>query len=171
MELRQRKRNRLTGHDYSQPGCYFITICTYNRENFFWTSSVVGADIIRPFHQVLTQYGLIVEQAILDIPRHYTGVEVSQYVVMPNHVHMILTLPPACGRMISAPTKPVPVIIGQMKRYASKECGVPFWQRSFHDHIIRDEAEYLRICAYIETNPARWREDIYYVVPKGEYLL
>lgn len=142
-ELRQRQKNRLPNYDYSQPGCYFITVCTYNREKFFWTCTPVGADIIRPSHQTLSQYGVIVEQAILAIPCHYTGVAVDEYVIMPNHVHMILTLPQVCGRMISAPTKSVSTIIGQMKRVASKRCGVPFWQKGFYDHIIRSEADYL----------------------------
>ena len=171
MELRQRKKIRLQNHDYSQPGCYFITVCTYNRENFFWASDPVGADIIRPSHQMLSRYGIIVEQAIIGIPQHYGGTDVDKYVIMPNHVHMILTLSQTHRRMISAPTKSVSTIIGQMKRFSSKTCGVSFWQKGFHDHIIRDEAEYLRICEYIENNPAKWQEDIYYAVPKGEMLL
>lgn len=58
-----------------------------------------------------------------------------------------------------------------MKRVASKRCGVPFWQKGFYDHIIRSEADYLRIWEYIATNPAKWQEDIYYAVPKGETML
>lgn len=41
-------------------------------------------------------------------------------------------------------------------------CGFSIWQKSFHDHIIRGEADYLRIWHYIDTNPAKWREDCYY---------
>ena len=171
MELRQRKKIRLRDYDYSRPGSYFITICTYNRENFFWSSNPVGADIIRPSHRTLSQYGIIIEQAIKDIPTHYIGTKVDKYVIMPNHIHMILTLLQTHGRMITAPTKPVPTIIGQMKRHVSKRTGVAFWQKGYYDHIIRDESEYLRICEYIETNPAKWTEDIYYAVPKGEMLL
>ena len=50
-----------------------------------------------------------------------------------------------------------------MKRYTSKMVGFPLWQKFFHDHVIRNETDYLRIWAYIGTNPLKWREDCYYV--------
>ena len=122
----------------------------------------VGADIIRPHALTLSQYGCFVEEAIQNISHHYVGVTVDKYVVMPNHVHMILKLSYKDGRMISAPTKEIPIVVGQMKRIVSKRAGFPIWQKSYHDHIIRDEADYRRIWEYIDTNPAKWREDCYY---------
>lgn len=168
MDLLQRKPNRLLQYDYSQPGCYFITICTQGRANLFWKNGQppetgVGADIIRPLP--LSRYGDIVEDAIRSIPRHYSNVCVDQYVVMPNHIHMILGLG-TNGRIISAPTKSVPIIVGQMKRIASKTAGFTLWQKGYHDHIIRNDADYLRIWEYIQTNPVKWREDCYFV-PMG----
>lgn len=62
--------------------------------------------------------------------------------------------------MIATPT--VSMVIGQMKRWASKTCGVAIWQKSFHEHIIRREADYRQIWDYIDTNPAKWAEDCYY---------
>lgn len=105
----------------------------------------------------------MVEQAIREIPAHYSNVRLDKYVVMPNHIHLILALDQSVGRMISAPTKSLSTIVGSMKRYTSKMVGLPLWQKSFHDHVIRNETDYLRIWAYIDTNPLKWREDCYYV--------
>jgi len=68
----------------------------------------------------------------------------------------------ACGsgRQNAAPT--LSQIIGQWKRAVSINAGFSLWQKSFHDHIIRSEAEYQRISQYIDQNPARWAEDEYY---------
>lgn len=165
MELRQRKKNRLAGYDYGQPGCYFITICTNGREHFFWDGTPthrVGADIIRPPVPVLSRYGRIAEWAIQNIPRYYPNAAVDKYVVMPNHVHMIVSVTCQDGRIISAPTKAIPTIVGQMKRIVSQKAGFPIWQKGYHDHIIRDDADYWRIWEYIDNNPAKWREDCYY---------
>ncbi len=165
MELRRRKKNRLDGHDYVRSGCYFITVCTNGREHFFWgpaAPSWVGADIIRPPAPVLSQYGRIAEWAIQNISQHYSHATVDKYVIMPNHVHMIISLTNQSGRMISAPTKAIPTIVGQMKRIVSQKAGFPIWQKSYHDHIIRGDAGYRRIWEYIDTNPAKWLEDCYY---------
>lgn len=56
----------------------------------------------------------------------------------------------------------IPGILRGMKEAVTKTVGFPLWQKSFHDHIIRGEADYLRIWHYIDTNPAKWREDCYY---------
>jgi hypothetical protein len=66
------------------------------------------------------------------------------------------------GRQVAAPTT-VQTIIGNLKRFVSIQCGYSVWQKSFHDHIIRDEAEYQRIWQYVDENPALWNEDMYYV--------
>ena len=105
----------------------------------------------------------MVEQAIREIPAHYSNVRLDKYVVMPNHIHLILAIDQSVGRMISAPTKSLSTIVGSMKRYTSKMVGFPLWQKSFHDHVIRNAADYLRVWDYIDTNPLKWREDCYYV--------
>lgn len=166
MELRQRKRNRLEGYDYSQPGYYFVTICTKNRAHILG-SIVVGADVLIGLRVALSEIGHAVRDVILTIP------SVDQHVIMPNHLHLIFHLPePANGPMsTSAPTTPVLALVRYLKRSVTISCGFSIWQTSYYDHIIRDETEYLRICEYIKTNPAKWQDDIYYAVPKGEYLL
>jgi REP element-mobilizing transposase RayT len=82
---------------------------------------------------------------------------------MPNHVHMILVIANDGGRMISAPTE-VSKIIGYFKQYASRTASFSIWQKSFHDHIIRDEDEYHRFAEYIENNPLLWEKDCYFKV-------
>lgn len=166
-----RKGNRLPGYDYSQAGFYFVTICAYQRTAYFWDASTpVGADSIRPDGLPLSPTGQIVREAICAIPQHYPTLALEKYVVMPNHVHLLLRICEEDGRILSAPTedraafrtKALPVIIGQMKRAASKRAAFPIWQKGYHDHIIRDEPHYLRIWQYIDTNPAKWSEDRYY---------
>ena len=150
-EIPKRKSNRKKNYDYSNGGAYFLTICTRDRINLFWEKvqpNPVGADIIRPQAQVaLSAYGRIAEKVLLDIPKHYRGVELLQYTVMPNHIHLVLFLPYENGRMISAPT--VSTIIGQMKRSVSKKIGFHIWQKSFHDHIIRNKRDYDKIAEYV----------------------
>lgn len=156
----KRKQLRLPEYDYSQVGCYFITVCAEERKMLFWDS--VGADIIRPDAPPLSACGMTVEQAILDIPVHYPQVTLHKWVVMPNHIHLLLQINEVGGRMISAPTRTISTMIGQMKRAASKGAGRPIWQKGFYDHVIRNEADFLIIWNYIDTNPARWAEDRYY---------
>lgn len=82
---------------------------------------------------------------------------VDYYVIMPNHIHLLISINNHSGRMISAPT-----VIGQLKRYVSKECGFPIWQKGFYDHIIRDEEDYINKAEYIINNPLKWNEDELY---------
>ena len=150
-----RKKIRLKDFDYSQNGCYFVTVCTKDRQPLFGES--VGADIIRPN---LSEYGKIVDTAINAIVLHYPNIIIGEYVIMPNHIHMILIISDnKNGRMLSAPTKPLPTIIGQMKRWVSKEIGFSVWQKSYYEHIIRDEKDYLTKSEYIKNNPYKAKTD------------
>ena len=92
MERPQRKRLRLESYDYSQPGSYFITICTRerNQEVLCSIEPAVGAIINRPPRISLTPLGRIVDETIRAIPDHYPGISVDQYIIMPDHVHLIL---------------------------------------------------------------------------------
>lgn len=112
----------------------------------------------------------MVQEAVCAIPWHYPAITLEKYVIMPNHIHLLLCIRAQNGRMVSAPTGDAPtfrpkalsVVIGQMKRAASKQVAAPLWQKGFYDHIIRDEADYLRVCNYMDTNPAKWAEDRYF---------
>ena len=164
-----RKLPRLSGYDYSLNGAYFITICTYNRKQLF--GNIIENGI------VLSEYGDIVRDAILDLPNHNNHIAVDNFAIMPNHIHMIISI--CRERFLTVPNATVhgiPEIIRQLKTFSSKRINElkkrngcdPFptntiWQKSYYDHIIRDEAEYLKIWQYIDENPARWSEDKYYI--------
>lgn len=152
-ELPKRKQVRLKNYDYSASGYYFITVCTKDRKPLFW--EFVGADIIRPN---LSKYGKIVNTAINAISSHYPNMEVDEYVIMHDHIHLILKIANdnKNGRMISAPTKTIMTVIGQMKRWVSKEIGFPIWQKSYYEHVIRDENDYIEKAQYMLNNPLKW---------------
>ena len=162
--LPERKPNRLVNFDYSTEGAYFITICTHQRRKIL-SHIRVGEAICLPqdLNRLLnlTEWGEIVEKAILKIPKIYPSVSVDYYVIMPNHVHLILNLnDPEGGRQVASPT--VSTIVGNMKRAVSKTIGHGIWQRSFHDHVIRDGKDYNEIAGYIEANPLNWEADCFY---------
>lgn len=158
-DLAQRKPNRLKDHDYSQPGYYFITICTHQMRQLFWSPQpLVGAACGRP---PLSPWGQYAEDELVRLSGIYSNALLDKHVVMPNHVHLILRiLEPDGGRPQAAPT--IPRIINQFKGRVSKQAGKAVWQKGYYDHVIRTESAYLRIWNYIDTNPARWQEDEYY---------
>ena len=160
MELPKRKPIRLPTYNYRTPNAYFITICTENRNNLFWTD--VGAIIDRPSNVPLSHLGTIVRQSIEDIPKHYPAVAVDHYVIMPNHIHLLLQIQTdADGRSMIAPT--ISTVVRLMKGAVSKQAGFPLWQKSFYDHVIRSEQDYLDTWNYIDGNPSRWKEDDLYI--------
>lgn len=155
----------MDGYDYGRAGWYFVTMCVAERAEMLGNivQECRGAHCA-PVRVVLSDAGRIVEYAILQIPKHHQNVSVDKFVVMPNHVHMIIRLPENDGRAMRAPThrSSIPQIIRGMKEAVTKVLGFNMWQKSYHDHIIRNEADYRRIWEYIDTNPAKWREDCYY---------
>ncbi len=154
-DLPQRKPNRLPSFDYSLPYLYFITICTAEKRHML--GRVVETSAARPAYVELSSFGKTVEAAILDIPKHYTAAEVVKYVVMPNHLHLLLWI-----RETGEQAPNVSRIIQQMKGKVTKELGASIWQKGFHDHVIRGRADYQEIWTYIENNPLKWTLDRYY---------
>jgi REP element-mobilizing transposase RayT len=157
LPLEKRKPNRLRSYDYSQNGAYFLTICTKDMKCIFWNAQP-GLIENPDGTSHLSSAGQAADAATREIPLHYSSVTVEKHVVMPNHLHMILLL---AGDPLSHATD-ISQIIQQMKSAVTKKIGFAVWQRSFHDHIIRDEKEYGAIWDYIEANPVRWKEDCYY---------
>ena len=154
MAFYSRKSTRISNFDYSQSYYYFITICTHETQCIFGSPNN------------LSQLGQITEKHIQNIPSFYQNVFIDKYVVMPNHVHLILVL--NNGEKNPA----VPLIIGQFKRGVTKEIhrfdpDRIVWQRSFHDHIIRNQAGYERIWTYIDNNPLKWEEDCFFCKMSG----
>lgn len=153
-----RKTQRLPGYDYSQNGVYFVTICSENRRQIFGDISTN-----RPPIMELNSLGLILQNAIIEIPSHHKEVRVLTYVVMPNHAHLLLEIDPIDTLTNSTDLSR---IVKGLKAFVSKTArnlGVEekVWQRSFHDHIIRDEMDLETHYEYIISNVDQWHEDEY----------
>lgn len=113
---------------------------------------------------------MAMEDSWLDLPSRFPGIELDEFVVMPNHIHGILVLSSEGGGP-STNLKTLSDVVGAYKSLATnayirgvKTQGWPtfrvrLFQVRFHDHIIRDEADLERIREYIALNPMRWDED------------
>jgi putative transposase len=140
----RRKPLRLAGHDYSRPGAYFITLVTIDRQCVF--GEVVESSVR------LSRTGEIIAATWRDIPAHYAKVTLDEFVVMPNHLHGVLIFD-------SDNRHPLPAVIGAFKRLSARTAGLPVWQRSYHDRVVRGEEELARIREYVANNPAQWAMD------------
>ena len=156
--MKYHKRRRLKNYDYASNGAYFITFCTFEKLNRFWEKNVFQENETI----ALSACGKTAETAIRQIPLHYPGVSVDNYVIMPNHVHMILVL--------NHSDISVSTIVRHLKGFITKTVGEPIFQHSFYDHIIRNIDEYEKIWNYIEDNPRKWNEDKYYWAPCSDDL-
>jgi putative transposase len=167
---RGRRSIRLPGCDYTQPGAYFISICTY-RQDFLFGEVVEGK-------MVLNEYGQAVEEERYATAQLRPYVELDAHVIMPNHFHGILwTVDEGRGTVHCAPTwerfgKPVsgslPTIVRAFKSAVTRRInqirgtpGAPIWQRNYFGHIVRNERALDAIRRYIQNNPARWGLDRY----------
>ena len=151
-----RKQHRLKNYDYSTPGAYFVTICTEDRRPTL--SRIVGRTIGHPPDIVLSSLGEIVDAAIHQIHAKYPGVELHQYVIMPNHVHLLLSISSQTGPSLGR-------ILQQMKGFVTKHWGQTVWQDKYYDHVIRDENDFQVKYQYICDNPIKWAEDEYFDAP------
>ncbi|WP_294774948.1 transposase [uncultured Eubacterium sp.] len=157
IELPKRKANRLPNYDYSQNGAYFITICVKDKEPIL---SKIEFNSIYPNEIRLSKFGIIVANEILNIEKRFDNTKVLDYVIMPNHIHLIIQLDD-CSCSLGQ-------IIGSFKSIAtlqSKKIGYSndkLFQRNYYDHIIRNEDDYLTKSNYIKNNPEKWLDDKYY---------
>lgn len=124
---------------------YFITICTKNRIKLF-------GDIIQTNQIKLTNIGKTVEKSIKVLGQIYRNITIDEYVVMPNHIHIIIIIKEKNDLTISR-------IINQYKGGITTKVGYSIWKKSFYEHIIRNEKDYLKIKEYIQNNIANWRKD------------
>ena len=149
MTFYSRKPTRIPNYDYSSENYYFITICTHNRKCIFGIPDQ------------LSKIGTIAYQEIEAIPLHYESVYIDKFVVMPNHVHMIMVL--SNGNNADAKQ-----IIAQYKAGVTRKVrniypDINIWQRSFNDNIISNQNSYEKIWLYIEGNPQNWSKDCFYI--------
>ena len=169
--MKNRKRNRLFGFDYSSEAIYFLTICCKDREHHFGK--------IEKDKLILNEFGKITNTQIQWLEKQYPYFVLHNYVVMPNHVHILceILIDKDCddnvgvGRdrplLQSAPKiKSISELMGAFKTTSSKKIHLAGnesfqWQRSFHDHIVRNDNSYKNISNYITQNPENWLEDTF----------
>lgn len=173
-----RKSNRLKNYDYSQPGYYFITICTCDRKLLL--AEIVGDDAL----VVPTVIGSRVVECWQNIEKLNASFKLDAFCLMPNHLHGILRIEaeePLVGTAgAQCPTvqprgridkkgKTVSDVIRDFKsvttRYYKKillKQKNTLWQKSFYEHVIRNEQSLFEIRKYIEENPLKWQLDQYY---------
>jgi len=170
-DIHQRRSIRLATWNYHDSGAYFVTICTHNRLELF--GRCAGGEL------VLSCFGKIVEDAWRAIPEHCPTAATDEFIVMPNHVHGILSIAgtPAVGACHDAPLRPdtpsrsvlssgsLGAIVLQFKSAAAKRInelrgtlGAPVWQCNYHERILR-ERELNPARQYIRDNPRKWAED------------
>ena len=184
-EKYRRKSIRLKGYDYSAPGGYFVTICTYKHECLF-------GDIVNE-KMVLNGLGKIVMEEWCRSESIRAEIRLDSFIVMPNHFHGIVwivethghkdgdDIVEAIGRSpLQRPNGPRPRSLSSMIAGFKSVCkirinqirntpGEPVWQRGYYDHIIRNEEALNRIREYIQFNPQKWNLDRYYKewIPHG----
>ena len=143
-----RKPTRIPGYDYSMQNYYFITICTHEKMCIFGSASQ------------LNELGQIVAEELRALPNHYQYIRLDNCIVMPNHIHMIIAVEGENNISIN-------YVVGLFKSGVSKRIhtlqpSLKVWQRSFHDHIIRNQKEYETIWQYVTYNRQKWQDDCYY---------
>ena len=162
-KLPQRKNTRLKNYDYSKPGYYFITICTKDRMGIFGDIVFEPAASNLSGKMDLSDIGCIICECWLEINELYENVTTDAFCIMPNHIHGIIVIsetdsdsPPSLAKIIQG-FKSVTSRICYKYNYKT------IWQANYYEHIIRNQEEYEKICEYIQTNPLKWEEDMYYI--------
>jgi len=165
----RRKDIRIPEFDYSQPGAFFVTIVTKDRKTLFGQ--------VDNGKMVLNNVGKLAEEVWLALPTHFPNVELGEWVIMPNHIHGIISINVEATHASPLPRiskGPAPgsigAIIGSFKSAVtkrvhqnSKNTNNNLWQRNYYEHIIRNERDYQAIYDYIIANPLNWEKDEEYL--------
>ena len=149
-----RKSPRMKAFDYATPTSYFITICSHEKRCIFGRVEALNA------------YGLIAKHVVLEMPKLFPCVSIDHFVIMPNHVHLLLTINAGKAEQM-AHIPDIPTMIGTYKSRVSRlihelDPQQKVWQRSYHDHVPRNEKSWQAIWQYIDENPFRWENDVMY---------
>lgn len=157
MKSEKRRRNslRLAGYDYTRPSDYYVTICTYQRESYLST--------IEDRRSVLLPFGILVKKCWDALPRHYDNLALGEFVIMPNHIHGIITLTETKEIL---PRPHLSEVVRWFKSFSGRHInrlrkmhGGRVWQRGYYDHILQDDEERFYIRHYIVENPLKWEMD------------
>ncbi len=167
-----RKTLRLKHYDYSSNGLYFITVCSYGKQNYF--GKIIDGKMY------LSALGKIAEEeiSVVNEKRRCQFIEITKYVIMPNHIHMIINIfkphifheykqedfSKPVAEAISSVMRSYKAAVTKRVRENSDGINVPYriWQSRYFDTVIRNEESYRKIYEYIETNPLRWEKDKFY---------
>ena len=177
--IHHRRSIRRPDYDYSADGGYFVTICAHNRSCLF--GAVVNGRVM------LSDAGRMIGSVWQDLPNHCPGIELDEFIVMPNHVHGVIHLrdpdgnarvtrsePTRCGRDASPngtgdgtlgrivqrfKSTTTTLYVDGVKRHGWPRFSGHVWQRDYFDHAIRSDPSLDRIRDYIRTNPQRWGDD------------
>lgn len=161
--LPQRRPLRIPGYDYTCSGAYFVTLCVEHR------TALLG-DIVDG-QMLVNDAGLMVERAWLDLPNYYPGVKVDICQIMPDHFHGILWLENDELRAGTG-TRPYGLsdIIQRFKSLTTHQYSKAvaengwhqfpnrLWQRSYYEHVIRNEQDLDETRTYIVDNPVNWEQ-------------
>lgn len=178
----ERKNQRLKNYDYSSAWYYFVTFCTKGRIDYFWE--------IQDGEMILNEYGDMVQQSFIRTQEIRKEIDIDEYIIMPNHVHVIIIIqnpvgnagmrskpggnhdsgPHACGpyenEILSKTKNVLSNCIQWLKAHITKEIRQNYedykfaWQKSFHDVIVRNQDQLDKSREYIRMNPSKWSEDI-----------
>ena len=185
-DLPKRKDLRLKHYDYSSAGAYFVTICTKDRKRILSdiTKPVGVGALDDPMNGALddpmngflnepqipqiqlTEIGKVTEKYLLS-SENIPGVKIDRYVIMPDHIHVIIFLYPdkytsrkdGSSRAPTPTNDMLPHIVSTFKRFCNKEIGNNIFQRGYMEHIVRDREDYDTRAKYIYENPIRWYYD------------
>ena len=162
MKYPNRKNQRLQNYNYNQSGCYFLTICSKEKQKIF--GEIVGGGAFDAPKTNLSKAGKTAEKYILS-SNNIPEIEIKKYVIMPNHIHMLISLKNSGASKAPLPTNnKISLCVSTLKRFINKEIGENIFQRSFYDHVIRNEEEYKEIWKYIDENPQKWSLDEFYKI-------
>ena len=175
MEYRYRKTTRLKTFNYNFPGTYFITICTQNKEHllsnvklsYVGTGVLDGPQANEKVCVELTEYGKIADKYINQLNDFYKNISVDAYIIMPNHIHLLISTCENGPSRTPVPTKlpcfentmqnsVISRFISTFKRFSNKDYSKNIWQARSFDHIIRDNKDYELHIKYIHENPLKW---------------
>lgn len=164
-----RRSIRLHGYDYSSAGAYFVTICTYYRKCLFGE--------ITDGKMRVNEYGQSVQEEWVRSAKIRCEIELDAFVIMPNHIHGIITIHDDVGAIGRSPLqKIIPshgpakqslgAFVAGFKSATTKRINeirntphLPVWQRNYYEHVIRDEKSLNQIREYILNNPLNWEMD------------
>ena len=128
---------------------------------------VAGASVFDCTQARLTYYGAIADKYIRQMDSFYSDISVDNYVIMPNHIHLLICITTNENEMEKCVglqksenvNSKISRFVSTFKRFCNKEYGENIWQSRFYDHVIRGEKDYREVWEYIENNPAKWLED------------